>query len=179
MKRTPAWLILCVIALVAGLALGMTNALTEDEIANQAIEAAAKARRTVMADAEDFVELPTNDGAPVDNCYEATAGGNVIGHVVQVTVQGYGGPIEVVVGIANDETITGISCGGSGFSETAGLGAKVKDALFSGQFAGMTTPLALTKNGGEVDSVTAASISSGAVCDAINAAGEYVMSLGS
>lgn len=177
MKKTPAWLILCIIAVVAGLALGFTNALTKDAIAEQTEAAAAEARGVVAPEADSFEEMTVPAGAPVDNCYEAMSGGSVIGHVVQVTVKGYGGEIEVTVGVALDGTLTGVSCGGSGFSETAGLGAKVKESAFSGQFAGMTTPLALTKNGGDVDSVTAASISSGAVCDAVNIAGDFVSTL--
>ena len=44
MKKVPAWVILCVIALVAGAALGTTNALTKGPIAEQAAKAAEEAR---------------------------------------------------------------------------------------------------------------------------------------
>ena len=48
MKKIPAWLLLCIISLVAGLALGFTNALTKDEIARQdeAGNEQARLRRT-------------------------------------------------------------------------------------------------------------------------------------
>ena len=82
------------------------------------------------------------------------------------------------MGIDTEGRITGISCGGSNFSETAGLGAKVKEDAFSGQFAGMQAPVSLKKDGGNVDSVTAASRSSGAVCRAVNRACEFVATVG-
>lgn len=178
MKKVPAWVILCVIALVAGGALGVTNALTKGPIAEQARLAAGAARAEVLPAAASFEEVAIADGAPVDNCYRGLdASGNVAGHVAQVTVTGFGGPIEVTVGIDAQGQLTGIQCGGSGFSETPGLGAKVKEAAFSEQFAGLATPVALAKDGGKVDSVTAASISSGAVCDAVNIAADYIAGL--
>ncbi|MBQ7113563.1 MAG: FMN-binding protein [Clostridia bacterium] len=177
MKKVPAWVILCVIALVAGAALGATNALTKDRIAEQAALAAEAARAAVLPAAVSFEEVDA--AGAVDSCYKAVdASGNAVGYTALVTVQGFGGPIEVTVGVDANGALTGIQCGGSAFSETAGLGAKVKDAAFTDQFAGLATPVALTKNGGEVDSVTAASISSGAVCDAVNAAAEFIATLG-
>ena len=46
MKKIPAWLLLCIISLVAGLALGFTNALTKDEIARQDEASNELARKT-------------------------------------------------------------------------------------------------------------------------------------
>ena len=178
MKKVPAWVILCVIALVAGTALGVTNALTAEPIREQARIAAENARAQVLPAAVSFEEVTVADGAAVDNCYRGVdASANARGSGAQGTVQGFGGPIEVTVGVDAEGKLAGIQCGGSGFSETAGLGAKVKTAAFSDQFAGLATPVALTKDGGEVDSVTAASISSGAVCNAVNIAAEYIAGL--
>ena len=140
MKKVPAWVILCVIALVAGAALGTTNALTKGPIAEQAAKAAEEARAAVLPAAASFEPITLEEGAAVDYCYQGVDGG-------------------------------------SGFSETAGLGAKVKDASFTEQFAGLVAPVALVKDGGEVDSVTAASISSNAVCSAVNTAAEFIAGL--
>lgn len=178
MKKIPAWLLLCIISLVAGLALGFTSALTKEEIARQDEASNELARKTVMSEADEFVQLDVAADSGVDYCYEAKKGGETIGYVAKATADGYGGKIEVTVGIDNNGMITGISCGGSGFSETPGLGAKVKEAKFSDQFAGMSAPVSLTKDGGQVDSVTAASRSSRAVCKAVNAACDYVAAMG-
>ena len=58
-------------------------------------------------------------------------------------------------------------------NETPGLGAKLADPEFSGQFRGMdaSMDLKVAKDGGKVTPITAATITSRAVCEAINAAG--------
>ncbi len=174
MKKIPAWLLLCIISVIAGLALGFTNALTEDVIAENDAAKSELARKTVMAEADEFVELELDNNGDIGYCYQAKKSGETIGYVAMATANGYGGVIEVTVGIDTNGIITGISCGGSDFNETAGLGAKVKEAAFTDQFAGMSGPVSITKDGGEVDAVTAASRSSRAVCTAVNAACDYV-----
>lgn len=176
-KLAPAWIILGVIALTAGLLLGATNLVTADRIAEQSLIAAEEARKTVFPGADSFNKLDTAEDALVDYCYEAVSGGSIVGHVSQVTVTGYGGEIEVTVGVDLDGVVTGISVGGANFSETAGLGAKTKNAAFTDQFIGMLPPLAVTKDGGEVDAVTGATKSSRAVTNGVNTAVEYVLSL--
>jgi electron transport complex protein RnfG len=79
------------------------------------------------------------------------------------------------VGVDNDGVITGISVGGSSFSETAGLGARAKEAWFAEQYIGKASPIALTKDGGEIDAITSATITSRAVTTAVNNA---VLALG-
>ena len=109
MKKVPAWVILCVIALVAGTALGITNALTAEPIKEQARIAAENARAQVLPAAASFEEVTVADGAAVDNCYRGVdASGNAVGYVAQVTVQGFGGPIEVTVGVDAEGKLAGI-----------------------------------------------------------------------
>ena len=168
---------LLLLTAVAGLALGLTNAITKGPIEEQAVAAANAARQTVLGGAETFEQVLENENGMDEIHRGLDASGNVVGYTGKITTRGYGGPIEVTVGVDAEGKLAGIQCGGSGFSETAGLGAKVKTAAFSDQFAGLATPVALTKDGGEVDSVTAASISSGAVCNAVNIAAEYIAGL--
>lgn len=174
MKKFPAWIVLSVIALVAGLLLGITNEVTKATIAEASLVAAEAARKEVISDAESFEAVTLEEGAPVDYVYIAKKGAETIGMVSQITVKGYGGEIEITVGMKNDDTITGINVGGANFSETAGLGAKTKDAEFTVQFEGKASPLTLNE---DVDQVTSATISSRAVVDGVNAAAEYMMSL--
>ena len=54
--KSKAWLILCVITIIAGVALGCTNLLTKDSIAEQEAIALNAARTSVMASATEFVE---------------------------------------------------------------------------------------------------------------------------
>ena len=164
-KKWPAWIVLGLIALIAGCALGLTNEVTAPVIKEQALAAADEARRAVLPDATDFEELAVNNDS-IDYCYKGLANGE--------TVKGYGGEIEIVVGVDNDGVITGINVGGANFSETAGLGAKTKEPAFTEQFKGLSAPLTLK---GNVDSVSGASVSSGAIVNGVNTVLDYVAGL--
>ncbi|NLD83231.1 MAG: FMN-binding protein [Clostridiales bacterium] len=183
-KQLPGWAVLLIITLVAGLALGGTYALTKGPIAQQTLAQAESARKAALPDADTFQQLTLEEGAPVDWAYAglktAEDGSTVtVGHVSQITVKGYKGPVEVTVGLDNDLTLTGISVGGSDFAETAGLGAKAKEPAFQDQFVGKKTPVAVIKQGGTpgdntVDAITAATITSNAVRDAVNSVARFV-----
>ena len=173
-KEFPAWLVLSIIVLVAAVLLAGTNMLTVDRIAEQSLAKADAARRSIMPAAEEFTQLEVASGGPVDDCYLATAAGETIGYTSQITVKGYGGPIEIIVGVDNDGAITAISVGGSDFSETKGLGSRVRDEDFMSQFVGLADPIDLNKN---VDAVSGATISSRAVTDGVNAAVEYIAAI--
>ena len=98
----------------------------------------------------------------------------MVGYVAQATVSGFGGPIEIHVGMDLNKTITGVNVGGSKFAETPGLGAKAKDAEFQAQFTGLTIPTQLGKG---VDAITGATITSGAVCSGVNKGGYFIQDL--
>lgn len=170
-KQLPAWAVLTIIAGLAGILLGLTNEITASQIKEQAVIATNAARRAVLPAAEEFEEQDLEEGAAVDNCYLGLAGGRQVGYTSQITVKGYGGEIEITVGMDDSGTITGISVGGANFSETVGLGSKTKDPAFTGQFQGLTPPAAIGEN---VDAITSATISSGAVVSGVNKAADYM-----
>ena len=172
-KQLPAWAALAIIALIAGLLLGLTNELTAKRIDEQTLLAADAARKGVLRAAQAFVEETVTPGASVTSCYRGEANGAVVGYTAQVIVKGYGGDIEVTVGVDQTKAITGINVGGSSFAETAGLGAKTKEDAFTGQYAGKGVPVVLNK---DVDAVSAATISSRAVNDGVNEAASYIIS---
>ena len=174
MKKFPAWIILMLIAAAAGLLLSATNGVTAPIIRASALAEAESVRAALFPDADSFRELSLSGGAPVDNCYEALRGKSVAGHVAQITVNGFGGPIEIMLGIDLSGAITGINVGGADFAETAGLGARTKEPAFTDQFRGDATPVAL---GTDVDAITAATISSKAVVDGVNAVAAYIGAL--
>ena len=66
-----------------------------------------------MASATEFVEEALPEGSSLTSLHRAVADGNTLGYVGQTTVQGFGGPIVVVMGVDNNGTVTGISVGGS------------------------------------------------------------------
>lgn len=94
---------------------------------------------------------------------------------------GFGGTIEMMVGVDQSGTVLGISVINHG--ETAGLGAvaadkSAKGEAFRGQFAGLSGTVAVKKDGGQVEAITGATISSRAVCSGVNAALDYVKNAG-
>lgn len=176
-KKTilPPFVLLCLIAVVMSAAISGVYTLTKDTIDAAALAAQEEARRAVMAEAVSMTELTLEEGAPVDYCYEAyDASGNSIGYISQITVMGFGGEIEVTVGMDRSGTITAIRVGGANFAETSGLGAKTRDAAFTDQFAGKSGMLILKQN---IDSVTGASVSSSAVVGGVNRALTYMTGL--
>lgn len=178
-KQIPAWAALLIITLFAGLALGGTYALTEDAIAQQAVLTAENARKNALPEADAFEAMEVAQDAAVDWCYTGTANGKKIGFVCQATVQGFGGSIEVIVGMDTNQRITGVTVGGSAFSETAGLGAKAKESSFTSQFIGKQAPLTVAKagdakNAQTVDAITSATITSRAATNAVNLLAEYM-----
>ena len=110
------------------------------------------------------------------------ASGNVVGHVINITTpEGYGGNIQMTVGVANDMTMLGISF--LSISETAGLGMNANTDTWKAQFAGIQADeITYTKSGksapNEIDAVSSATITTKAVTGAVNtaalcAAGHY------
>src|SRR5690606_32206308 len=87
----------------------------------------------------------------------------------------FGGRMSVMVGFDAEGRISGVQT--VGHTETPGLGSKITLPNFTSQFLGQTAEggrLAVDKDGGEVDAITAATISSRAFVDAVNRAREAV-----
>lgn len=87
------------------------------------------------------------------------------------SVIGYGGPVLVRLRLNAAGAIEALTVGEARFAETDGVGSKVKDASFLGQFEGKTPPLELGK---DVDGISGATVSSQAVVDAVNQAADFL-----
>ena len=162
-KKLPAWIVLTVICLVAALALAFTYNGTKDRIAQQEEAKTVAVRQALLPAAASFEAV---DGSEVYRGVDAN--GAAVGYVTVNTVKGFGGDVEISVAVDPEGVIQGISVGGANFKETAGLGAKSKEPAYTEQFAGKTAPVALKKNGGEIDAITAATITSSAVVRGVN-----------
>ena len=181
-------MILTAITLVAGILLGLVYEVTKEPIALAKEQAKKEAYQKVMSDADSFVldesfeekqvEQAILDagitGCSVQEFVTAKAGEEIVGYVVTATsAEGYGGDIQVSVGILPDQTVAGIAI--LSIHETAGLGMKASEPAFYNQFAGKLVDLfTVTKTGasadGEIDALSGATITSTAVTDAVNAA---------
>lgn len=166
-------IILGAICLVCALLLGLVNMITADPIK------AAKQRKTeqameavLPADSYESVEYTGGD-ALVKAVYQA----GDAGYVVEVTPSGFGGVVDLMVGVGSGGTVTGISV--ITHSETSGLGAKAKtDPEWGKQFIGHSGEVKVTKDGGSINAITGATITSRAVSSGVTAALEAVQTLG-
>ena len=105
----------------------------------------------------------------------AMEGGETVGVLYSVNVSGYGGTVEILVGFGIEaKEITGVKVLNQ--SETPGLGANCTNAWFSERYIGKTAEQDLTvvkvetSSPAEVQAITAATITSAAITDGVNAA---------
>lgn len=180
-------LILMAITLVSGVLLGFVYELTKEPIAEQELLAKEEAYAEVFPDAVSFNVLEdisdeaaylAEQGFEMDTLNEIAeacdASGNVIGHVFNVTdPEGYGGDIQLTVGVQNDMTMLGISF--LTINETAGLGMNANTDEWKAQFQGIQADeIVYTKSGrsaaNEIDAVSSATFTTKAVTRAVNAA---------
>lgn len=179
-KLAGTLLLLC--AITAGL-LGAVHAVTKERIAENQRQKAARAMQLVLPSAQ-YTDCEI---APYD-CVTARGTSARIdavtraddGYVVQVTLAGSQGDMTLLVGLREKTTCTGIYVVSQ--SETAGLGAvcaqdSAAGAAFRAQFSGLHGAAALEKDGGHIDALTGATVTSRAVCEAVNAAQLAVQAL--
>ena len=103
-----------------------------------------------------------------NDIYMIYADGAEIGFAFLAIGKGYGGNIDILVGLEDETTIKGVTI--ISHLETPGLGARVTESSFRDQFAGLNIDdVVLKRDGGQIDAITGATISSGAVVDAIRA----------
>lgn len=118
------------------------------------------------------IELGTDDkgNRTTKNIFPAKKGDKLIALAYGTSATGYHGPIEVMVGIDTNGTLTGISV--MTHTETPGLGARVVEKGFTDQFKGLTLSdeLNLTANGGKIDAISGATLSSKGVLGAVRKA---------
>jgi electron transport complex protein RnfG len=169
-------LTLFLVAAIAALALGGVYTLTKEPIAiakQKKLEAAIKA---VLPDFDTIQTLKVKEAGGDDSLifYYAFNHGEKVGAAIKTySMKGFSGKIELMVGILKDGTINNTAV--LSHKETPGLGDKmdIKKSDFSVQFKGKNPEsfkLKVTKDGGDVDAITAATISSRAFCDAVKRA---------
>jgi electron transport complex protein RnfG len=120
---------------------------------------------------KDMFKLPTGDGDSLE-VYPAKKDSVIIGYAVNTyTKNGFSGNISLMAGFKVDGTIVNITV--LDHKETPGLGTKMTEPEFKDQFNDKNPAqysLKVKKDGGPVDAITAATISSRAFCDAVQRA---------
>ncbi len=170
-------MVLGAIALSVGLLLSVANYFTKDTIAAGKEQEIAEALAQVLPAAQSFEEMVlegTNETVTAMYIGKDASGGTA-GYCVQTEPSGYGGPVVMIVGIGNDGSVEGVNI--TEHSETPGLGALASEEEFRGQYIGIKEPAKVNKDGGEIEAITGATITSRAVTDGVNAALEAVQPL--
>ena len=171
-------LVLTLVAVIMGGVLAYVNHLTEGPITEQKEKALANGIKTVMV-CNDLVVANTNEVKQDIDGKEHTfiiyqvkdAQGQDLGAAVQSTTMGFGGDLKVLVGFDPDGKILGYTL--LEHAETPGLGAKADLWFQKGQKGDIigkspAEPLTVSKDGGQVDAITASTITIRAFLLAVN-----------
>ena len=162
-------------SIVAGGLLGWVNAATAEPIAQANAKALSDAIAVVIP---GFDNNPAEEAETVEvegttyKIYPATQGGKPIGAAVEASANGFGGTLTVLVGFDTEGNIIDYSL--LSHAETPGLGSKASDWFkkeAKGDITGKnpgTQSLTVSKDGGEIDAITASTITSRAFLQAVN-----------
>ena len=166
---------LFVICVVSGGVLGLVYNATKDPIAAAENAKKTEAIKNVLPEFQELKDMNVKSALedaelPFHLAYDKD--GNFIGAAVETfTNKGFSGNISLMVGILADGTVNNISV--LQHAETPGLGSKMSEPSFKDQFNNKHADsfnFNVKKDGGDVDAITAATISSRAFCDAVNRA---------
>ncbi len=163
-------------AVVAGI-LAFVNSVTAPVIAQINAQKTQQAIETVLPGGYD--EEITDYADATGLVTKVYKGAN--GYALEVTPAGFDNTITMMVGVDFDGNVLGISI--VSHTETAGLGAVAAantsaGEAFRNQFVGQSGSVLVSKDGGTMDAITGATITSRAICVGINAALDCVAGLG-
>ena len=166
--------LLLITSVVAALLAGV-NSITAPKIAELSAQKTQEAIEAVLPGGGEEVAF-TDDTGLVTTGYQGEAG-----YAVKVAPVGFDSAITMMVGVDTEGNVLGISVIDQ--SETAGLGAVCAASTsageaFRGQFVGMSGEVTVSKDGGQVDAITGATITSRAVCKGVSAALACVANMG-
>lgn len=168
-------MVLCLfgVCLVCAAILGAVYVVTEEPIRQASQKALEESVGKVLPEGGVLSEALESDGVQY---YESVSNGSVAAYAVKSTTIGFGGPLTIMVGVLPDGTVYNTSV--LSHSETPGLGAKcTSDAGFISQWQGFKGRSAVRKDGGDVDAITASTITSRAYALAVSNAVEFVKSI--
>jgi electron transport complex protein RnfG len=167
---------LSLIALVSSALLGFVYEFTKEPIALSNLNKKLNAIKQVVPEFtnnpnDEMYRLPTGEGDSLE-IYPAKKDDAIVGYAVNTyTSKGFSGNISLMAGFKPDGTIINITVLEQ--KETPGLGTKMTESEFKDQFNDKNPSefkLKVKKDGGPVDAITAATISSRAFCDAVQRA---------
>lgn len=164
-KQIVPILVLTLVVFVAVTVLSFTNDMTKGAIENQKW---AKIESVLDQIFPSYSKYDTHTACE-DICVIYDSSDSIIGYAFVATGKGYGGEIEILVGLEDGNAVKGIVI--ISHSETPGLGSRITEPDFGNQFASASiNDITLSKDGGAVDALTGATISSAATVNAVREA---------
>lgn len=173
-------LVLITVTVITGALLAVVNHVTEEPIKVQADKVLSDGIKTVMrnnnivVDSADSIVIDNDGRQELFVVYRITGD---VGKAIESSVMGFGGQMKILVGFDENSRILGYTILQS--SETPGLGTKADKWFDEGGKGDITghdmsdgKPLAVTKDGGTVDAITASTITTRAFLKAVNQAYE-------
>ena len=165
-------LVLALVCLVCSALLAGAYAVTKAPIAAAARAKTEKSLALVLPAFDTVEEGTVNVGGTEIHYYKALQGGETAGYAIESQAIGFGGPLSLMVGITPDGVVYNASV--LSHSETPGLGAKcTSDPRFLAQWKGFNPAekiLRVKKDNGDVDAITASTITSRAYARAVEGA---------
>ncbi len=155
------------ICAVCALVLGGVYSLTADQIKMNQMGEKMGAMKLVLA-ADDYDEVSyTGADTNILSAYKAGDAGYVL--EVNCAANSFSGTLSIMVGVNSDGTVSGVEVLES--AETSGLGAIAKeDASWRAQYVGKSGEVKVDKDGGEITSISGATITSRGVSTGVTAA---------
>jgi Na+-translocating ferredoxin:NAD+ oxidoreductase subunit G len=158
LKKLYPIILLTIVILASVITLSFTNAYTKVAIEDQAKAQTQALLVAMFPDMTDFAL--TND------VYVVKKSGATIGYAFIANGKGYGGTIQILVGLKDASTLKGISIIAQ--SETQGMGSRVTLPKFTDQFAGKAiADVKIKSEGGQIDGISGSTISSKGVINAV------------
>ena len=172
-------LCLTLVCLVCSAILGVVYAVTYSPIQAAAQKALVESISQVLPDGGELSDKADAEFAGQKfEYYTSTADGEPVAYAVKTTSVGFGGPLTLMVGVLPDGTVYNTSV--LACNETPGLGAKcTSDKGFMEQWKGLGPDkvIKVRKDGGDIDAITASTITSRAYSLAVSNAVSFVKSL--
>ena len=167
-------LTLLIITAVVAAALAGVNSITAPAIEALNAQKTQDAIELVLPGGGEEIDFP-------ETALVSTVYGSDTGYAIEVTPGGFDNTITMMVGVDKAGNVLGISI--IKHTETAGLGAVAAAGTpageaFRAQFVGASGSVSVTKDGGTMDAITGATITSRAICVGVNAALECVAAMG-
>lgn len=173
--------VLSLLGAISGFALSYLKQSTALPIENQLLtyvqgpailKVLTKVENTPIQDRKKF----TLENGQEVNVFPAFRDGKLVGVALESFGQGYGGDIGVMAGF-DLENDTLVSIGITTMKETPGIGTVIANEPFTKLFIGQITPVSLSKDGGKIDGISGATVSSRGTVLAVSNAGELYKAL--